>query len=572
MGSVDGATAPDRTGIPREVLFAAAATTVGAVPLVPALAGDVVPTGALFLLGWPVLGVVAAVLLDRRPGSRLGRVLALLALVPALVVGAAAVGRPFPSVWDRLESLPPRGDVVLVLLAVTPVAWAVGFAPDRLSRRRLAWVTAWSAILAGVVAAAAVTAPPRTLGLVTTLGLCGLAGVLLRLETATELRPVDEPLIDAGTVLVAAAVGAGTGSAVRILLSRAGLPLPEASAVFAAVLTAALAWPLALRLRRLVLERRYGTGVLPPQAVAAITEDLRPDADPRELLGRAAAMIAAASGHPEVRLVLGTDDPGLPAGWTSHALVVGTERVGTLLVRTRHPEGPEPRQERVVAQLLPTVALMTRAVGLAVEAEQARLDVARERDAERARILGDLHDELGPVLAGMSMRVQAELRHRSTPLLEAVATGLADARDDLRRVVSDLTPSALRGSGLAEALERLVGTFAVEGSCVVLEADLGGEPSPETAVAVYRSVAEGATNALRHGGAHHVTVSVRSLPEGIVVVDVRDDGAGGEVVPGVGLTSLRRRAEELGGTLVVGHGDPRGVRLHVELPDGVSAR
>ncbi len=569
---MDGTAAPDRTGIPGEVLLAAAATAVGAVPLVPALAGDSVPTGALFLLGWPVLGVVGAVLLDRRPGSRLGRVLALLAMVPALVVGAAAAGRPFPAVWDRLESITPRGDVVLVLLAMAPVAWAVGFAPDRMSRRRLVWVTAWSAVLAGVVAATSLTASPRTVGLVTTLGLCGLAGVLLRLETATELRPVDEPLVDVGTVLVAAAVGVGAGTVVRVLLARAGLPLPEASGVFAAVLTATLAWPLALRLRRLVLERRYGTGVLPPEAVAALTEDLRPDADPRELLARAATVIAAASGHPQVRLVLGSDEPELPDGWTRHPLVVGSEQVGTALLKTRHPEGPEPRQERVVAHLLPTVALMTRAVSLAVEAEQARADVARERDAERNRILGDLHDGLGPILAGMSMRVQAELRRRPSPLLGALATGLTDARDDLRRVVSDLTPSALCGSGLADALDRLVGGFAGAGSRVVLEADLADEPSPETAVAVYRSVAEGVTNALRHGGADSVTVSVRSRPGGTIVVDVCDDGTGGEVVPGTGLTSLRRRAEELGGRLVVGHHHPRGVHLQVELPEEARAR
>ena len=572
MGSMDGAAAPDRTGIPGEVLLAAAATAVGAVPLVPALAGDSVPTGALFLLGWPVLGLVGAVLLDRRPGSRLGRVLALLAMVPALVVGVAAVGRPFPAVWGRLESVTPRGDVALVLLAAAPVAWAVGFAPDRMSRRRLVWVTAWSAVLAGVVAAASLAASSRTVGLVTTLGLCGLAGVLLRLETATELRPVDEPLVDLGTVVVAAAVGAGAGTVVRVLLSRAGLPLPEASAVFAAVLTATLAWPLALRLRRLVLERRYGTGVLPPEAVASLTEDLRPDADPRELLARAAAVISAASGHPQVRLVLGSDDPEPPDGWTRHALVVGSEQVGSALLRTRHPEGPEPRQERVVAQLLPTVALMTRAVSLAVEAEQARADVARERDAERTRILGDLHDELGPTLAGMSMRVQAELRRRPSPLLEALSTGLSDARDDLRRVVSDLTPSALLGSGLADALDRLVGGFAGGGSRVVLDAELADEPSPETAVAVYRSVAEGVTNALRHGGADSVIVSVRSQPGGSVVVDVRDDGSGGEVVPGTGLTSLRRRAEELGGTLVVGCHHPRGIHLRVELPEEARAR
>ena len=98
-------------------------------------------------------------------------------------------------------------------------------------------------------------------------------------------------------------------------------------------------------------------------------------------------MVAASSGHPEVTLVLGDDDPDVPPGWVEHPLLVGGDRVGTLLLDATDPEGPEPRQARMVEQLLPTVALVCRAVGLAVEAEHARQDVARERDAERARIL-----------------------------------------------------------------------------------------------------------------------------------------------------------------------------------------
>ena len=54
----------------------------------------------------------------------------------------------------------------------------------------------------------------------------------------------------------------------------------------------------------------------------------------------------------------------------------------------------------------------------------------------RSRILGDLHDGVGPVLAGLSMRVQAELRRDPTPLLDALAKELADCRSDLRRIVS----------------------------------------------------------------------------------------------------------------------------------------
>ena len=220
--------------------------------------------------------------------------------------------------------------------------------------------------------------------------------------------------------------------------------------------------------------------------------------------------------------------------------------------------------------MLPTVSLVARAVALAVEAEHARQDVARERDHERSRILGDLHDGVGPVLAGLSMRVQAALRREPTPLLEALARELAECRGDLRRIVSGLTPSALDDGDLAGALARLVESFAREGLTVTLRAwpDEPGEPAlaPEVAVAVYRCVAEGVTNALRHGDPSRVTVDVRTSGSGRIEVDVCDDGTGGVVVPGVGLTSLLRRAEQLGGRLAVEPVQPTGVRLHVALP------
>jgi signal transduction histidine kinase len=166
----------------------------------------------------------------------------------------------------------------------------------------------------------------------------------------------------------------------------------------------------------------------------------------------------------------------------------------------------------------------------------------------------------------MSMRVQAQLRRSPTPLLEALAPELAEARGDLRRIVSGLTPSALHDADLTEALQRLVASFAGDSHVIELEVTLGRALPNEVAVAAYRCVAEGITNALRHGRARHVAVLLGMTTGGHVAVDVRDDGDGGPIAPGVGLTSLRQRAEQLGGSLSVGPCDGGGVLLHVELP------
>ncbi len=549
------------------MVVAAVTVAFGALPLVVGFSETPVPTGALYGAGWPAFGIAAALVLDSGSEPRVGRVLAALALVPTAMAVIALPGAR-DLVWNRVEQVWRSADVATVLLTLVALTWAMGYAPGRVPRRRLFWLLVWSAVVFGAVVVADAALGSRAEAVVVTLSMWALAGIVARLTIASEARPVDEPLLDVVAAALPLAFGAAGGVSVRWAGTRAGIPAPDIAAAFAAVTSTALAWPAAAWWRRSRLTRRYGTGTLTPAGVASITADLHHLTDPRELLDKAADMVRVSSGHREVRLVLGEDSPDLPDGWVGHPLLVGGDRVGTLLLDPDDPEGPEPRQARMVAQLLPTVALVCRAVGLAVEAEEARRAVARERDSERVRILGDLHDGLGPVLAGMSMRVQAELRSNPTPLLEALAPDLAEARGDLRRIVAGLKPSALRDSDLAGALERLVKTFDGDGRRVSLESAVEHPLSGEVAVAVYRCVAEGLTNALRHGRAVRVTVRVATSAAGRLTVDVRDDGLGGPIAPGIGLTSLRQRAEQLGGSLVIGPCERGGVLLHVELPTG----
>jgi signal transduction histidine kinase len=446
-------------------------------------------------------------------------------------------------------------------------------ADDRTARRRTAWLLVLlgsaAAVLTGCWWAAPADVAAYVTGSVLATGAVGLAALWL----CPMFRPLDEPLLDLLLIVGAASAVALAGVLVRLGAGAARLPSATTSAVFIAVVMAAMAVPAALWARRALLTRRYGSGLLSPADVAVITADLHAQTDPRDLLERAARMVATASGSPEARIVLGPEAPAVPPTWVTHPLVVGGDRVGTLAVDSGNREGPEARQRHVVAQLLPTVALVARAVGLAVEAEHARRDVARERDAERRRVMGDLHDGLGPVLAGMSMRVQAALRtHPSsahTALLQDLAAGLAVSRTDLRRIVAGMTPATLEDGDLEGALTRLVASFqgVPGGPRVSLDVALEADLSPAVQVAAYRSVAEGITNALRHADATVIGVRVEARHE-CLCIDLVDDGSGGPVVAGVGLSSLAQRATSLGGRLEVVPAAPRGTRLHVELPVG----
>jgi signal transduction histidine kinase len=144
---------------------------------------------------------------------------------------------------------------------------------------------------------------------------------------------------------------------------------------------------------------------------------------------------------------------------------------------------------------------------------------------------------------------------------------MAGVLGHLRRIVHDLRPPALDELGLLKAIEQ--SAPAREG--LVVEYDFPSE-SPELPAAVetaiYRIVQEALTNTARHSGASRVTVKLE-LDDG-VRLRITDDGAG--IVPGrshgVGLRSMRERAEELGGTFELVTGNRSGVTIEAHLPPG----
>ena len=137
--------------------------------------------------------------------------------------------------------------------------------------------------------------------------------VVVRLQFAEDFRPMAEHVFDLlllGAVLAAAALMA----ALTALGARwVNLASANTSASFSALVTAAMAVPAALWVRRSVLGRRYGTGLLSPADVAVITADLHTQTEPRDLLDKAARMVAAASASADARIILGDDALRFPS-------------------------------------------------------------------------------------------------------------------------------------------------------------------------------------------------------------------------------------------------------------------
>jgi len=145
---------------------------------------------------------------------------------------------------------------------------------------------------------------------------------------------------------------------------------------------------------------------------------------------------------------------------------------------------------------------------------------------------------------------------------------------EVRRLIDDLRPPALDEAGLVEGIRRSVRTFEAANATAPAIAVDGCEDLDQlpaaVEVAAYRIAVEAVTNAVRHAGAKRC--DVRISRDNALVVEVADDGVGlpPDHREGVGLVSMRERAEELGGTFSAVAANGSGTRIRAELPPAAS--
>jgi signal transduction histidine kinase len=265
-------------------------------------------------------------------------------------------------------------------------------------------------------------------------------------------------------------------------------------------------------------------------------------------------------------------------------LVYGGEPVGRLVLGLRTGEESfSPEESRLFKDLAHQVGVAAHATLLGDEAIRLSADLQRSRERlvnareeERRRLRRDLHDGLGPQLASLTMTAEAardliatDPRH-AEELLGSVMERAQDAVSDVRRLVYGLRPPALDALGLLAALRAHADNHTDGGIRVTLRASEDLPPLPAAVeVAAYRIVMEAINNVVGHAGASNCEVLI-SLDEeaGTLTLDVSDDGRGIEEdhKPGVGLSSMRERAEELGGSFEVSHMPTGGTRVLARLP------
>jgi signal transduction histidine kinase len=260
------------------------------------------------------------------------------------------------------------------------------------------------------------------------------------------------------------------------------------------------------------------------------------------------------------------------------ALQLGDDDVGEIVVGLRPGDlSLSAGDERVLRIVAPLLAQTLRARTLAADLQTSRGQAIAAIEEERRRLRRDLHDGLGPTLSGIAFTADAArntLRRQpesADELLRGLRAEAVTAVGEIRRLVYDMRPPALDELGLVPALrQRAASIRTPDGQAMRVSVD-APETLPELPAAVesaaYRIATEALANAARHSGSASATLRL-CVDAGSLTVAVRDGGRNGrEWSPGVGISSMRERAAEVGGTLVVtGHDDGFSVEAVLPLP------
>lgn len=393
---------------------------------------------------------------------------------------------------------------------------------------------------------------------------------LLGIEVALRRTLLYVPL----TLLVALVIG-GLTTALARLVPDGPLPLLAASAV-----VAVLVIPVAARLRPLVDRLVRGDPADPLALVDRVGAGLEvehddPIASMLEAVASAVGASYAAVRDVDGRLVAEVGSPagaGLDVALRHRGVQLGTLTVGPRRGATQVTE----QDARLVTALAPHLAVVVRSARLAEELADERNRVTSATLAERDRLRRDLHDGLGPSLAGIALGLQAAgSAQRTDPeavpaLLERTRAEADLAVSEIRRVLDGLRPTSLDLHGLEGAVRdtaSVLGMGQPGGPAFDLQTDALPLLRPQVEEAVFRIVAESLTNVARHSAASHCAVRLNQS-NGDLRVRVVDDGCGlgAGVVAGHGLDSMRKRAADIGGEVCVECANPRGTLVTAVLP------
>ena len=344
----------------------------------------------------------------------------------------------------------------------------------------------------------------------------------------------------------------------------------------AAGIAALLLIPLRETLQQAVTRIVYGRWHEPYEVLADLGERLEAAADIDRLLDAAVSELTTGL---DLRDVSVRDARGaaVAGDGTRTGVTIPLQAYGATVgcLTYRPPERQlSASEQRLVRDLARQLGGALHARLLRDDLQRARERLVLAREEERRRLRRDLHDGIGPALAGLTLKTETA-RALLPPGSDGASRQLHDLSEeirqtvvDVRRLVEGLRPPALDELGLAGACTQAVERLTAGADLAASMHASGNLPALPAAVevAAYRIVVEAVTNTVRHASARRCGVSLDFAPTALAVT-VTDDGTG-LLTPcdhGNGLAIMRERAEELGGAVTVSGASP-GVIVTAVLP------
>ncbi len=548
----------------------------------------------LYFLGLAAFGAFGFVF-PRPPGwlVRHRRPAILLALLPSaaatvLILRGHLVGEPAVAWFAQVgfvESATMIGAAALIAVAI-PIRLLT--LSDRADRRRyailmgglggvaLVWLVLWlipSLVIGGPLlpwSSAALLAVP-IVGVI--------AWVVLRLGAFEMERIVNRTLVyGVLTVAIALVYVVLVGGTILMVRDQFGF----AAALVATGIVVLLAQPVRDALQRGVNRLMYGDRDDPYRALARLAERIETSLAPRELLAAVVGSVSDALRIPYVAIevegeegILLAESRGRPTGEAiALPLLHQGDRVGRLLISPRDDGPMSGKDRRLLADLARQAAPAAYALGLNLELQRSRERLVATREEERRQLRRELHDGLGPTLAGSRLQLQAaqaaldEDPARAKEILRHLEAETSEAVREVRRIARELRPPSLDELGLVGALRERAAHFSADGRFQV-EVTVSRQLPPLPAAvetAAYRVTLEALTNVVNHARAR--SCAVRIELDGDLRLEIRDDGVGmrAGAVSGVGLRSMRERVAELGGAIEIGPNGSSGTAVVARLP------
>jgi signal transduction histidine kinase len=341
------------------------------------------------------------------------------------------------------------------------------------------------------------------------------------------------------------------------------------------------------QIQRGVNRLMFGQRDEPLRVLERLGRQLKSSLTPEDLLDNAAQTVVVALKVPYAAIyiyraqedVLQAEHGAARTPTHEFPLIYQNERVGMLVIGQRSPGDPlSPADQNILDNIAQQMSAVVHNLRLLGELQRSRERLVTAREEERRRLRRDLHDGLGPALASQTLKIDAALElidsdpAESRNLLVDVKSHSQTLVADVRQLVYDLRPPALDEIGLVGALTSAIAQLrsTEKGLNILIETPPSLPELPAAVeVAAYRITMEAITNVIKHAEAHNCTVrlTVTEKPAQLRL-EIQDDGKGlpMPVTSGIGLQSMRERAEELGGTFAIIEADSSGTRVEVSLP------